>query len=193
VECQYRDGEHYVAYDDTDDLCRKLDHYLAHPDEAAAIAARGQAHYLATLNRAVTLTRFWRAVDTGVDEPAYRLTLEPRFGRRPVAPLDYVLGHLSVYLALQDVNREIDGAKVLVLPGASNRLAVDCADLHRTTLYLLDDDERSGAEAQALGLNRHVRRIALTDARNTSWAAVVGRSGGLDPSSFQAVRTLTLG
>jgi hypothetical protein len=103
-----------------------------------------------------------------------------------------VLGHLPVYLALQGVNREIDGAKVLVLPGTSNRLVVDCADLHRTTIFLLDDDERSGAEAAKLGLHRHVRRIALTEARNTSWGAVVGRSGALDPASFQAQRTLTL-
>jgi len=40
----FRDGESAVLFDDAADLEAKLAHYLAHPDEATAIAAAGHRH-----------------------------------------------------------------------------------------------------------------------------------------------------
>ncbi len=42
LERLFGDGEHCVVYDDIPDLLDKLEHYLAHLDEAQAIAARGR-------------------------------------------------------------------------------------------------------------------------------------------------------
>ncbi len=42
----FRDGESAVFFDDLADLEAKLEHYLAHPDEAAAIATRGREHLM---------------------------------------------------------------------------------------------------------------------------------------------------
>lgn len=44
IPFNYRDGESAVFFDDLPDLEEKLNHYLAHPDEARAIAVKGHEH-----------------------------------------------------------------------------------------------------------------------------------------------------
>ena len=43
----FKDGEHLVFFKDADDLKRKVDHYLAHPEERERIAAAGRQEVLA--------------------------------------------------------------------------------------------------------------------------------------------------
>jgi len=42
----FRDGETAVFFDDLPDLERKLEHYLTHPDECAAIAQAGRQYFM---------------------------------------------------------------------------------------------------------------------------------------------------
>ncbi len=42
-ELHYRLGEEIETWETVGDLVEKVEHYLAHPDQAAAIAARGRA------------------------------------------------------------------------------------------------------------------------------------------------------
>ncbi|MFP6688354.1 MAG: glycosyltransferase [Alphaproteobacteria bacterium] len=41
----FREGEHLAAYGSIGELLEKIEHYLDHPEEAARIAAAGEAHY----------------------------------------------------------------------------------------------------------------------------------------------------
>ncbi len=188
----YREGEHYAAYGDFDELCAKLDLYLNDPQAAFLISQRGQQQFMANLTRAETVARFWRVVETGTDEPNFALALEPRL-RRSVTSLDEVLTHLDVYQDLQEINRTAETPNVLLLPGASSRIAADSADLNRLALFTLDTDAFSVAEARDMGLTAHLRTVSLDDARGMSWASVIGRAGGAqDARTFTAEERIIL-
>ncbi len=186
----YREGEHYAAFDDIYDLCAKLDRYLATPRDAFVIAQQGQNQFAANLTRSATVARFWRVVENGQDEPNFSLMHEPRL-QRPRASLDAVQPHLELYESLQEINRIVESPRVLLLPGVSGRVAADTADLHRFTLFTLETDALSVMEANAMGLNRHLRAVDIDTARGMSWDAVIGREGS-DAAAFAGARTISV-
>ncbi len=189
----YREDEHYGAFGDLDELCAKLDRYLANPHDAFMIAQQGQHHYAAHLTRSATVARFWRGVEGGEQEPSFSLAHEPRL-RRPRSSLSAVTPHLDAYIALQEINRTVEAPKVLLLPGVSGRVAADAADLHRLALFTFQTDAFSVAEANAMGLTGHLRTVDSDAARAMSWAAVVGKAGGAhDAQAFNAETKILVG
>ena len=77
------DGVHCVVYDNHDkaDLRRKLDYYLAHPREAARIAANGLAHVLRHHRAVSRVDYFLRTLDD-----KWRRHPEEDYGRDPRPP-----------------------------------------------------------------------------------------------------------
>jgi len=194
VQTYYQVGEHYDDFGNLDELCAKLDHYLAHPEAALAIAERSQAHYMATLDRALIVERFWRAVDTGRDDPAFALTAEKRFARRKPTRYADLRRDVALYEAVQELHRISEAPNVLLLPGLSRRLATDCADLPRLNLWVLDDDARSAAEASDLRLDHHVRRMSLDVARQNTFDLVIGHDEGAHAAlGIRALRWIVAG
>jgi spore maturation protein CgeB len=58
----FRLGEEIVVFDDDADLLAKVDHFLAHPDERASIAAAGQRRVLAEHTYAHRVDRLLQVV-----------------------------------------------------------------------------------------------------------------------------------
>lgn len=178
VHTYFKAGEHYDDFGSLDELCAKIDHYLAHPEAAVAMAERGQARYLTMLDRASVVRRFWEAVDTGKDDPAFVLSAEPRFGRRKPTRYAALRRDVAIYEAIQSLHRTTESPNVLLMPDTSRRLALDCADLPNLNLWMLDDDARSGAEVADLRLDHHLRRISLAVAQRTKFDLVIGPDAG---------------
>lgn len=73
----FEPGRHLVTYGTAGELVETIRHYRAHPDEARAIRAAGQARLLATQNPWVKLRQFYDALYDGRIDPAIALD-DPR-------------------------------------------------------------------------------------------------------------------
>jgi len=164
----FTDGEHLVCYDSPDDLSVKVGYYLAHPEEALAIARRGheycRRHYSAERRAAELLELVFRGV-----APAFDGALDPR-ARRDGKEL---MGRADLYDLFQIAQGEAEEVKVL-LHGLSDPVS-DLSDLPRVRLSLLAGSEPVAKDAHLnpAGANVALDPISPTEAQAQSWNALI--------------------
>lgn len=131
----FRDGEHLVLWENLDDLCEKIDYYLAHPDEAVAIAQRGYTEFHRAHRPERKRRQFLDMVFKGWLDPLHAGTRD----RRALALTQPESAAFSFRLSqveyLQAFHKEIRGWNLLFFPEADIRLMCDLADLPRFHLY----------------------------------------------------------
>ncbi len=136
----YTEGQHYIAYDSFPDLCDKIDHYLAHPREAIAIATVAQRHYLSTMSREHVNRRFWNAIlNDRVEEP-FDLRRDARFVQAAAVPVppETLRQAIGLYEFVQELHRRSEITEVLLLSPC--RLASDIVDMPRLRLWRRAED-----------------------------------------------------
>lgn len=185
----YREGQHYVAYEDVDDLAAKAMHYLAHPEEALAIARAAQGEFQAKLSRERIKRAFWSAVG-GQPEIEFDLKRDGRVKDSQVSAR-LVSDRAALYEFLQERQRLAERVRVLFLPNAAIQLALDAADLIRLDLHAVDHGDfrrKWGSAARAAGVDEAIVAFVEHDvARQHQWDVLVtddSHAGGSYCSRF---------
>ena len=176
IDRVFHDGEHLVLYESADDLVAKLDHYLAHPDEAAAIAWAGHEAFERLCPPEAMAAKLCELVFDGTVDPRFDLAHEPRTALSTTASCEQVEARVAPYEYFQALHQKAESLSVLMLPGADPRLACDIADLPRLKLHIVDADspDREARELCArAGVEGQIVRLGATEARGRAWDVLV--------------------
>ncbi len=131
----FTDGRDLVCFDAAEDLVEKARHYLARPDEAAAIAASGRQAWEARMRPERKVAEIMDLVIGGRAAPALGLDLQ-----RSAPPLDDRFGpRLACYQVLQELNRQMEQVRVGFTPGVFD-FETDARDLLRLRAARLGAD-----------------------------------------------------
>lgn len=190
----YVEGEHYLAFDDVEELCQKIDQVLAHPDVATSIGKQALSRYSAIFDPDVVSAQFWAVVDEGRVHPPYDLRLEPRFAAAMPSNLDGIQNDLAIYQAIQECQRVQEAPDVLILPGFSSSIASYCADLPRVRFRCLADDLASWSMLSPKLPVAPIQSIDQAEASRRQWDLVVGPDSGDQAATlFAAARWIMRG
>jgi len=188
MEQLFADGEHLVCYRSRDDLFAKLDHFLAHPDEALAIARRGHAEYQRHHRPEQRIDAVLRLVFNG-ERPVYSdFSDDPRAMSAPSHARTGLLARIAQYEFFQEIHRQQETVHVLCCGGIP--LICDLADLPGLVLRFLDDGVVPGDDREALkraGVEKQVQAIGPEQARAREWDALLLGAEHLDPWLEQLV------
>jgi hypothetical protein len=121
----FQEGVHLECYGSEAELLDKTRYYLAHPDEAAAIARRGQQAVLTQYHPAAVLARFYAVVVDGAPLPP--LWVPPERSGGSVA--EDLGSRLELYELVQELHRLNARLTLLHWPGALPAGPSDLADL----------------------------------------------------------------
>ncbi len=182
MEQLFTDGEHLVCYQSRDDLFAKLDHYLAHPDEALAIARQGHAEYLRRHRPEQRIDAVLRLAFHG-ERPVYsHFSDDPRAMSAPSQAHTGLLARMALYEFFQELQRQQEAVNVLCCGGTS--LACDLADLPRVILYFLEDGVFTDNDRETLkraGVEKQIQTIGPDQAHAREWDALMLGAEQLDP------------
>lgn len=182
MEQLFTDGEHLVCYRSRNDLFAKLDHFLAHPDEALAIARRGHAEYQRHHRPEQRIDAVLRLVLNG-ERPVYSdFSDDPRVMSTPSHARTGLLARIAQYEFFQELHRQQETVHVLCCGGIP--LVCDLADLPGLVLYLLDDGVYTDDDRETLkraGVENRVQAIGPEQARAREWDALLLGAERLEP------------
>ena len=179
----FEDGRHMVCYRDQNDLFAKLDYYLAHPDEALAIARQGHAECLRRHLPEHRVDSLLRLIFEG-ERPVYNdFSDDPRACLPPTSARTELRERTAIYEFFQEVH--LHQESVYVLCCGATHLACDLADLYGLELAILQIEEFSDSEREALaraGVQHQVQIFSDNQARSRLWDALLLDADRLGPS-----------
>jgi hypothetical protein len=126
----FQEGVHLECYGSEQELLDKTQHYLAHPDEAAAIARRGQEAVLTHYHPAAVSARFYGIVVDGEPVPSLWAPDDPR----DVQGAGGLCSRLELYELLQELHRLNPRLTLLQWRGSATADLADLEDLPRLTV-----------------------------------------------------------
>lgn len=153
----YKDGESMVCYDGPDDLVDKARHYLANPQAALEIAARGEAIYRRLFTAEARRDTFFKIVQGGQPPIEFLLRDEPRCRLAPVADAagaDLLRQRVALYEWVQEQHRQEETVAVEFAGEVPPQMIADISDLVRVQL--------SVTEVPGVTRNRHLLEAACT-------------------------------
>jgi glycosyltransferase involved in cell wall biosynthesis len=137
----FRDGEHLVCYDGVEDLRQKIQHYLAHPDEARRIARAGRDQYLAQHRPAQKIEQLVSLLGGASPRPLHVIEGQGR-ARRGIGAA--VAARLPLYEHLQEMHRTELAPVVMFTDGVAPAAIADATDLPRLRIVI---ERAAGAQA----------------------------------------------
>ena len=176
------EGEHYLAYDSTEEMMEVCREVVADPDLARRIAANGKRAFDERLSLDHVMGKIAGLVFDGEVDDLMRLD-DPRTGRtRPDAPVP-LDARLEVYEALQEAGLRERGAAVYVDSGVPSDFIADLADLTQVSVSI--DPERLLAAPDLADIFRAHRAEAVEplrpgDAAGRDWGVVLTLADGLE-------------
>jgi hypothetical protein len=153
-----QDHRHQVLFDSADHARELITYYLAHPNQAAAIAAAGHAEYLRHHTPAEKSRQLHAALN-GTLDPQYSLDTDART-RLPPQPLPQLFGRIALYQSLQELHRNNLFLRVLFWRGL-HREAIDAVDLPRLRATVLTDSAAPAAEIDTCSLSARIERLDI--------------------------------
>lgn len=169
LEMVFQEGRHLEAFGDVNELYEKASHYLAHPEEARAIAAAGRAEFQRRHRPEQKARELVDAVFANKLPEEYRIEREPRAVHIKGTPRGALLERITIYEQVQELHLNKGQPRVLLGDDVDPRLACDLADLPRLVLVMTGD------------------RSSLDPAVRDLWE----KTGTLARIQFQAERGLT--
>ena len=175
----FTEGEHFLGYDDDDELVSQVRWALSHPREAVEIARRGNEAYVAKHLPEIRVRKFWDHVNGRSDELNRLLDYEPRVAHAiktgPV-PRPALIERMRVYEWLQEQVRVRSGVRVLYLGGVDPVTVADSADLsrlHRAFAGFPDQAPQVWEKLRVLGVADQVNAVDLDAVLEGKWDLVV--------------------
>jgi hypothetical protein len=139
-ELLFENRRHMLLFDQPEELLTLLPYYLAHPEEAEAIAAAGQERYRAHYTPARLRKRLFELLAGDCPDPHEGLDLRAALPPPPRAAGDApsLQARIALYEFLQELHRNNPRLNTLFWQGAA-RHAADAIDLPRLHVGLLHD------------------------------------------------------
>jgi hypothetical protein len=175
----FTEGEHFLGYDDDDELVSQVRWALSHPREAVEIARRGNEAYVAKHLPEIRVRQFWDHVNGRSDELIRLLDYEPRVAHAITAgpvPRSALIERMRVYEWLQEQVRVRSGVRVLYLGGVDSVTVADSADLsrlHRAFACFPDQAPQAWEKLRVLGVADQVNAVDLDAVLERKWDLVV--------------------
>lgn len=139
LEMLFKPGVECETYRDADEMTTKIDHYLAHPDAAAEIAAAGFKRFWQEHDPRLKVKQLCDYVFNGKLDDRYSIALDRR---STVTTLDYHDGlntRVAEYEFIQDLQLHNRNPQILMMSDNCAALTADLSDLIRTDIYLHGD------------------------------------------------------
>ena len=175
----FTEGEHFLGYDDDDELVSQVRWALSHPREAVEIARRGNEAYVAKHLPEIRVRQFWDHVNGRSDELIRLLDYEPRVAHAIKAgpvPRSALIERMRVYEWLQEQVRVRSGVRVLYFGGVDPVTVADSADLsrlHRAFAVFPDQAPQAWEKLRVLGVADQVHAVDLDAVLEEKWDLVV--------------------
>ena len=175
----FTEGEHFLGYDDDDELVAQVKWALSHPREAVEIARRGNEAYVAKHLPEIRVRQFWDHVNGRSDELIRLLDYEPRVAHAIKAgpvPRSALIERMRVYEWLQEQVRVRSGVRVLYFGGVNPVTVADSADLsrlHRAFAVFPDQAPQVWEKLRVLGVADQVHSVDLDAVLEGKWDLVV--------------------
>jgi len=175
----FTEGEHFLGYDDDDELVSQVRWALSHPREAVEIARRGNEAYVAKHLPEIRVRQFWDHVNGRSDELIRLLDYEPRVAHAIKAgpvPRSALIERMRVYEWLQEQVRVRSGVRVLYFGGVDPVTVADSADLsrlHRAFAVFPDQAPQVWERLRVLGVADQVHPVDLDAVLEGKWDLVV--------------------
>ena len=179
IHALFTEGEHFLGYDNDDELVAQVKWALSHPREAVEIARRGNEAYVAKHLPEIRVRQFWDHVNGRSDELIRLLDYEPRVAHAitsgPV-PRPALIERMRVYEWLQEQVRVRSGVRVLYFGGVDPVTVADSADLsrlHRAFAVFPDQAPQVWEKLRVLGVADQVHAVDLDAVLEGKWDLVV--------------------
>ncbi len=181
----FTEGEHFAAYGSAEELIEKAEHYLAHADEAARIAAAGRARYAEYFSPERMAEDLWRLIFDGTPNPLFDPAVDARAAPGGKPPPPVTAARLAAYEHIQERHRVSEAPTLLALPGTPPELLSDAADLPRLTRNLAHPDSAQPDAAArehftAAGMAAEIAYIPLGKARERAWDILLAPPAAFD-------------
>ena len=179
IHALFTEGEHFLGYDDDDELVSQVRWALSHPREAVEIARRGNEAYVAKHLPEIRVRQFWDHVNGRSDELIRLLDYEPRVAHAIKAgpvPRSALIERMRVYEWLQEQVRVRSGVRVLYFGGVDPVTVADSADLsrlHRAFAVFPDQAPQAWEKLRVLGVADQVHAVDLDAVLEEKWDLVV--------------------
>jgi len=169
----FEDGKHLVCYESPADLVDKAGYYLAHPEEALAIARAGYDWCREKFHPARLAMDLLAIVQGEVETAAQYMPRSDGRMALPVAAPDRLEQRAGLYELMQDIHRQREVVKVLCFGAAQS--VCDLADLPRLRVHLVEEatSEPDLVRIQDAGVGEQVWLVKLEHAATGEWDTVV--------------------
>ena len=139
LDCIFKDGEHFVSFENEQDLVNKIHYYLQHPEEAKAIACNGYTEYKRRHTPQEKIKELMAYLYHDEIDPLYRVETDKRSIYVVSVSKEELFKRVALYEFMQGIHLNFTFASVLLWPGVDARLACDLVDLPRLRLWIKND------------------------------------------------------
>lgn len=189
----FKDGKHFVSFENEADLLEKIRFYTTHPEKAAAIARSGYAHYKQHHTPEKKIAELMGCLFEGKENPLYEIRQDKRTNIiQPRSTAE--LGHrIAIYEFLQDLHQAPPMLSVLFWPDIDARIISDAVDLPRLIPVVKDDERALPARSrdlfQQMEIGGRIRRTSESSAeqRPRHWDVLVLPAQTLSNAGIEGV------
>ncbi|MBU6151580.1 MAG: glycosyltransferase, partial [Chloroflexi bacterium] len=194
------EGEHFVGFDDDDELVERVREYLANPELALEIACNGHQKYAAEHSPKRRVEQFWEYFEGKSDELERLAEHDQRVTRaRDAGKIEWplLLARIQMYEFLQEQVRVRSGVKVFYSSGVEPLTVADSADLsrlHRAYACFPDEAPWAWDGLRALGVSGQVVPTRIEAVIDEEWdLIVIGSDDFVDPYMMNLLTRITTG
>ena len=167
IDLLFEDGAEFATYSSEEELLEKARHFLSHPEEAAAIAARGHHRYLQEhlpqMKAAAILRWVFEGQLDGIHDPHVTLRHSKQSSTNEFSQ------RIVLYESVQQTHAELESIRVLLEATVADRFAADLADLPRVNLFITSGEEQRSVDEPP----PRCQACTLATARTESWDFLV--------------------
>jgi len=168
----FQEGRDFVFFENADDLCEKIDHYLKHPEQALKIARNGFKTYHRHWNIAARRRKFLNLVMANQVDPILAAFQDMRFPIGKATDRTFLEERIRHYEFLQDQHR-YGPLQVFLTPCVPSEHRLDLQDLAR--LEIVSDAIDASCEQQKIG--SRIGLCSIEDLRHSGTHAWCERRG----------------
>ena len=194
------EGEHFVGFDDDDELVERVREYLANPGLALEIARNGHQRYVAEHSPKRRVEQFWEYFEDKSDELERLAEHDQRVAcARDAGKIEWplLLARIQIYEFLQEQVRVRSGVKVFYSSGVEPLTVADSADLsrlHRAYGCSRDVAPEAWETLGTLGVSGQVVPALLEAVVDEEWdLIVIGSDDFVEPYVMNLLTRITTG
>ena len=149
LELLFKEGLDYEAWGNEGELIEKARYFLDHPQDALAIAQRGQDAFWLRHAPVTKANEFIDWITKGTLRAEYEIALDTRTKSVPVSNVATVVGRAAIYERAQELQLLRRHGRVLVQSGVDWTVILDLLDLPRVTVTVGGTKAEMAPEALA--------------------------------------------